>query len=446
MRKIRSALIILATGTWLGGCKFDPLNLDQDQGHVGVPITDSSDPGFLELTSDDHAISSWFGYSIEGRESSGSRRMVFFHELEDGVRQNLGALGIDGGSGSVNEREAAYAISEDGRTLLYLHTLPESDSEKPVGLYRCVHESGDELIVPGAHSVWVYCPLLYSVPRNTLLYVRRTGMDSLFAPDALEVARFRNTEGEDKPLMLWGGNEIHQAAFDGDLARASETRDEASLDDRTSLGLTPLHIAILRGENGLARSLIECGADVDGAFVGDASTASIPALSLAVLFRTDDESIDLLLEAGADVDEAGGTALHLALEVHDYGQPLPFAPVFLGVPSDLLGLAAFFQAQAAAEVPFDGLPRIEKLLAAGANPEIRDPQGNPALHHAVELNDLEATELLLQYGAHPDARGREGARPLHFAKTNEIAELLLAYGASADARNDAGELPGILRK
>lgn len=119
--------VILALAIW--GCSWNP--------HVGSPITDPSDPGFLDLSKKAHAISPWFEYEVRGP----NRSLVFFHKLENGEREALGEIVVDGFWYSVNEREAAFAISEDGRTLLYLHcTLLHqfggpAPGDKPGGLY-----------------------------------------------------------------------------------------------------------------------------------------------------------------------------------------------------------------------------------------------------------------------------------------------------------------------
>jgi ankyrin repeat protein len=84
---------------------------------------------------------------------------------------------------------------------------------------------------------------------------------------------------------------------------------------------------------------------------------------------------------------------------------------------------------------------VARLLAAGADPNVRDPDGDAPLHIAAEQCNADIAELLLKHGADPNARDNQGKTPLHRAvweRCGAVVELLLKHGADPNARTDAG--------
>ncbi len=81
---------------------------------------------------------------------------------------------------------------------------------------------------------------------------------------------------------------------------------------------------------------------------------------------------------------------------------------------------------------------VEKALAAGANPNERDPEfGVPPLGWAALLGDARAAATLLDKGADANGTDRSGYRPLHsaaFFGHPEVASLLLQHGADPTAK------------
>jgi ankyrin repeat protein len=72
------------------------------------------------------------------------------------------------------------------------------------------------------------------------------------------------------------------------------------------------------------------------------------------------------------------------------------------------------------------------LLAAGADVNARDAQGNTALlfcHRNVEL-----ASLLLHAGADPNVRNNDGDTPLQRAGSDEMQRLLIKHGATSLAQ------------
>jgi ankyrin repeat protein len=113
---------------------------------------------------------------------------------------------------------------------------------------------------------------------------------------------------------------------------------------------------------------------------------------------------------------------------------------------------------------------VQLLIEKGAKLDLRDQNGQTALHYAAIFNYCEmlsdsppelqklqagkknACQLLLQAGAAVDAKAHEGNTPLHWAVTlrhwhpaptvvQDICALLIAKGAEVNATNSLGETP-----
>src|SRR5690554_1340945 len=84
----------------------------------------------------------------------------------------------------------------------------------------------------------------------------------------------------------------------------------------------------------------------------------------------------------------------------------------------------------------DALAR--ELVAAGANPNAEDAQGQPLLQWAMKQGDREAFRKLLALGADPARGDRDGRTALHLAamgKSEGWLEALLEHGMSPDTPN-----------
>ncbi len=95
----------------------------------------------------------------------------------------------------------------------------------------------------------------------------------------------------------------------------------------------------------------------------------------------------------------------------------------------------------------DGL--LREILTSGAEPGIRDPAGDSALHHAADGGHVEAIRILLDAGLEPDLRGAKETTSLMRAMastaegSDEVVEILLARGADPHLRDHLSA--GIIR-
>ena len=71
----------------------------------------------------------------------------------------------------------------------------------------------------------------------------------------------------------------------------------------------------------------------------------------------------------------------------------------------------------------------------------KDEHGYSALHAAASYGHLELLAFLLAEGVSPDLRDEDGDAALHVCATGECAELLLGSGADGGAKNDEGKTP-----
>jgi len=96
----------------------------------------------------------------------------------------------------------------------------------------------------------------------------------------------------------------------------------------------------------------------------------------------------------------------------------------------------------------------DTLLTAGANPEVRQPNGLTPLHLAAIGGHLKSVQVLLAHGVNPDQIQTnrtdnmptlaDGSTPLHWAANwgkIETVKLLLQHGANVRIANQAGDTP-----
>ncbi len=93
---------------------------------------------------------------------------------------------------------------------------------------------------------------------------------------------------------------------------------------------------------------------------------------------------------------------------------------------------------------YGSIKEIERFLAAGADVDLLDADGNTPLLRACRFGQILAAQLLINEGASVNASSRNGRRPLHVASafgSFPLAELLLNKGAKLEANDDRGWTP-----
>jgi len=85
---------------------------------------------------------------------------------------------------------------------------------------------------------------------------------------------------------------------------------------------------------------------------------------------------------------------------------------------------------------------VKRLLEAGANPNAKDADGNPALMLAELFGGVDSVKLLLDRGADPNVANAAGATPLMWAIPNFAkVKLLVEHGADVNARSNLERTP-----
>lgn len=85
-----------------------------------------------------------------------------------------------------------------------------------------------------------------------------------------------------------------------------------------------------------------------------------------------------------------------------------------------------------------------RLLKAGAAPNVRDVWGDSVLAYAAAAGETETVRALLAAGADPDRKGASGFTPLGAAALaghHKVVALLLKAGADVDAKSANGHAP-----
>lgn len=245
--------------------------------------------------------------------------------------------------------------------------------------------------------------------------------------------------------------------------------------DAARVGLSPLHTAVTAGAEALLRDLVDVGAAADVPFPGNGQWTPL----MVALVHGYDGIAAALVDAGADVDAinaAGDNVLKcgfLSPEVTRMREFVAFNEARASctctpLPLRRLHTEADDEAKATADDEskdvidtLEGAPRnVEMLLAAGADPNVSDADGNFALHWAVAGTKVHAVvgsvtsfvavsvgreesselvSLLLKAGASANACNRNGETPLH-------ACLQAGQPDNALALLDAGALPNVLDK
>ena len=192
---------------------------------------------------------------------------------------------------------------------------------------------------------------------------------------------------------------------------------------------------------GQARDVMAINTFLDAGINPNAQDADGRTVLMAAAAHGDLDVVHTLLLRGADLnvkDKRGYTALSHATEAmyEDVVDALLSHP---DVDANARGLNA--RPVLLAYVWRDNPPRVEKLLAHGADVNAPDADGDVALHGAAQTGNTEIIQLLLDKGAEPNVKNKQGGTPLMWAAVygnQDAARLLLSRGADASLKDNDG--------
>jgi ankyrin repeat protein len=203
------------------------------------------------------------------------------------------------------------------------------------------------------------------------------------APSAAEVAAYTG---------------LHAAAQKGDIAKIDRlAAGKADLNARDSNGRTPLHVAAFAGQREAIKALVKYGADINLLDKDRYDGVTIAAVA------NDEETLRVLLVQGASAklvtSRYDGTALIAAAHLGHVGVVKQL--IAAGAPPNHIN-NLHWTASIEAVVLGDGGPRhqetLRALIAAGANLQLTDRQGNTPLQLARSRGYKEMVDMLERAG------------------------------------------------
>ena len=181
---------------------------------------------------------------------------------------------------------------------------------------------------------------------------------------------------------------------------------EAGADVNALQNGTPLQWAVAVGDVRLVEQFLAAGADPDG--IVPEGKAGLPPILLA-LKRPDEQILNLLLKSGADPEPLPNhSALVVAIAGKHY-QRLPDNSYQVNKRRDRLDAGKVY-------------PIITRLLEAGADVNGLQDGATP-LHWAVAVGDVRLVDKLLAAGADPDIKDRSGRSSLDWSIDTDVPEI-----------------------
>ena len=224
----------------------------------------------------------------------------------------------------------------------------------------------------------------------TLLAVA-CGLSALsVAPANAQVAPSRGEAAQYKGL--------HAAAYTGNATEVENLAAKTDLNARDGNGRTPLHVATFARQHTAIRALVKAGANIN--LLDKDRYDSVTIASVA----DDEDTLRVLLTLGASARQVtsryDGTALIAAAHLGHDGVVKQL--IAAGAPPDHVN-NLHWTAAIEAVVLGDGGPRHQKtlqhLIAAGANLQLTDRQGNTPLQLAKSRGYGEMVKMLEKAGA-----------------------------------------------
>lgn len=238
-------------------------------------------------------------------------------------------------------------------------------------------------------------------------------------------------------------DEIIRAAKEGDietirnvLLQQAGNAQVSCLNGLGSIGVTPLYMAVLKGNAGLVKYLVANGA-----------SPTLPSAKgktplFASILSNSMEILNILVEAGASIHGNGDELLFEATRRGRFeiaAWLVESGTVDVRFVSPVNGMTPLFAAAS-----FGNTELAAKFVLKGALVNTRTSKGQTPLFVAALLGHLEMVRFLIEHDAEVDAATVHEETPL-FAACGwghlEVAQELINAGAAVESKNDRGETP-----
>jgi ankyrin repeat protein len=246
------------------------------------------------------------------------------------------------------------------------------------------------------------------------------------------VRRLLQAGADPNTTNMYGSTPLHAAAQSGDAATVRALLEAgANVHVKVEDAFEPLHDAANEGHAHIVRMLLEAGADVHRPGPQNFLAIHMAGLGQSV------EVIDILLEHGADINAVAGDGT------------TPLIAAAIGTFDNVTALQRVLDA--GAEVEHAGgyallysakhAGAVQLFLERNVDPNFRDDEGRTPLMFAAMYGNLRSAGLLVQAGADADARDHSGGNALMHLRGNPdpgLVDLLLEAGADVHAVDAEG--------
>lgn len=189
-------------------------------------------------------------------------------------------------------------------------------------------------------------------------------------------------------------------------------KDPILVNVRDAKNLKPLHVAASRGQDSVARLLLEYGADVNGPRDGEEWTPLIFAS-----YRGHCAVVKVLLEHGAGLTEEYGNPIHYAGQ-RKHKEVCGLLSEHGAVDGVIASKDPELQWMLRAVYSFDHVCVKTVLSKRPEFLQVKDVHGKTFLHVACTFGDTRTVRILLNFGADTRIRDGQGQRPVDCASAH----------------------------
>lgn len=269
--------------------------------------------------------------------------------------------------------------------------------------------------------------------------IKKTALNTAIANGSCFVAKRLNEYAVYTPSDDIGNSPLHIAVSSNDLALVKALIAKGSdVYARNYYGSRPLHLAAFEANLEIVTYLIDNGAHIDAHDLNGRN-----ALHEACRSSGSNGPVvaKKLIEAGAKtdfLDNDKNTLLHLALISKKFATAIFLIDLF----PDINQLNCFNESYIYLAAGFGPKLFLEKLIGAGADVNIKECNGQTALHKALMTNTIEVVEYLLEKGADVNAVSNRKEYPILLALKRTpclpFVKALVRHGANISVKDQNG--------